>query len=251
MCGFAVCSASAGHPIAAPRSYGLGGASYRAGKAVASHSWRRSWLSSWAAQPPIHVPASNRPVRIVALGDLLDRRLRVAGASGISGKARNARSRPRGMRSRSSTPACPAIPLRGGLARLDWSVPEGTDAVIVELGANDMLLGVHPAVTRNALAEIIRRLRDRNILILLAGMRAALISACAYVGEFERHIFRSRSAERRAFLPFLPRRVAAKARFNLSGWRFIATSAGIDAIARPHPARCGRAYRARAGEGAI
>ena len=39
----------------------------------------------------------------------------------------------------------------GGLARLDWSVPEGTDAVILELGANDMLRGVDPKVTREAL----------------------------------------------------------------------------------------------------
>ena len=37
----------------------------------------------------------------------------------------------------------------GGLARLDWSVPEGTDAVILELGANDMLRGIKPEVTRD------------------------------------------------------------------------------------------------------
>ena len=37
----------------------------------------------------------------------------------------------------------------GGLARLDWSVPEGTDAVILELGANDMLRGIDPKVTRD------------------------------------------------------------------------------------------------------
>ncbi len=44
----------------------------------------------------------------------------------------------------------------GGLARLDWSVPHGTDAVILELGANDMLRGIDPKVTRAALDEIIR-----------------------------------------------------------------------------------------------
>ena len=36
----------------------------------------------------------------------------------------------------------------GGRDRLDWSVPEGTEAVIVELGANDALRGIDPKVTR-------------------------------------------------------------------------------------------------------
>jgi acyl-CoA thioesterase I len=60
-----------------------------------------------------------------------------------------------------------------GLARLDWSVPQGTDAVIIELGANDMLRGIATQVTRDALDTIVRRLRERHIAMLLCGMRAA------------------------------------------------------------------------------
>jgi acyl-CoA thioesterase-1 len=60
-----------------------------------------------------------------------------------------------------------------GLARLSWSVPEGTDAVIVELGANDMLRGLNPAVTREKLDAILQRLVQRHIAILLCGMRSA------------------------------------------------------------------------------
>lgn len=60
-----------------------------------------------------------------------------------------------------------------GLARLDWSIREGTDAVIVELGANDMLRGLNPAATRTALTQIVQRLKGRGITVLLAGMRAA------------------------------------------------------------------------------
>jgi acyl-CoA thioesterase I len=60
----------------------------------------------------------------------------------------------------------------GGLARLDWSVPDGTDAVILELGANDMLRAVDPKVTRDALTEIVRRLKARGIEVLLCGMLA-------------------------------------------------------------------------------
>ena len=58
----------------------------------------------------------------------------------------------------------------GGLGRLDWSVPEGTEAVIVELGANDALRGIDPTVTKTALDSILQKLKERHIAVLLAGM---------------------------------------------------------------------------------
>ena len=61
---------------------------------------------------------------------------------------------------------------RGGLERLDWSVPEGTDAVILELGANDALRGIEPAATRANLESIVEQLVARDIAVLLAGMQA-------------------------------------------------------------------------------
>ncbi len=60
-----------------------------------------------------------------------------------------------------------------GLERVDWSVADGTDLVIVELGANDMLRGIDPAITRKALDAIVARLRERKMDVLLAGMYAA------------------------------------------------------------------------------
>ena len=73
-----------------------------------------------------------------------------------------------------------------GLARLDWSVPEGTDAVIVELGANDMLRGIDPQVTRDALDAILARLAQRHIAVMLCGMRAAPNLGGDYGRAFER-----------------------------------------------------------------
>jgi len=61
----------------------------------------------------------------------------------------------------------------GGLSRLDWSVPDGTQLVILELGANDMLRGIEPQLTRQNLDTMITRLRRKNISVLLAGMLAA------------------------------------------------------------------------------
>ena len=60
-----------------------------------------------------------------------------------------------------------------GLARLDWSVPDGTDLVILGLGANDMLRGVDPDVPRRNLTEMIERLEARDIDVILMGMYAA------------------------------------------------------------------------------
>jgi acyl-CoA thioesterase-1 len=60
----------------------------------------------------------------------------------------------------------------GGLARLDWAVGPEADAVIVELGANDALRAIDPELTRKNLAEIVSRLKDRGLPVLLAGMLA-------------------------------------------------------------------------------
>jgi len=61
----------------------------------------------------------------------------------------------------------------GGLERLEWAVPPGTDAVIVELGANDMLRGEKPEATKAALAAILDKARAAHLPTLLAGVRAA------------------------------------------------------------------------------
>jgi acyl-CoA thioesterase-1 len=61
----------------------------------------------------------------------------------------------------------------GGLARLDWSVPDGTDLVLLELGANDMLRGIAPKATEKNLDSMLARLKERKVQVLLIGMMAA------------------------------------------------------------------------------
>lgn len=60
----------------------------------------------------------------------------------------------------------------GGLARAEWSVPDGTDGVILELGANDALRGVSPDETEKNLDQIISGFKKRNIPVLLVGIMA-------------------------------------------------------------------------------
>ncbi|MBS9722310.1 arylesterase [Tianweitania sp. BSSL-BM11] len=60
-----------------------------------------------------------------------------------------------------------------GLSRIDWSVPDGTNLVVLELGANDMLRGLPPEQTRKNLDTMLKRLSDRGIPVVLVGMMAA------------------------------------------------------------------------------
>jgi acyl-CoA thioesterase-1 len=73
----------------------------------------------------------------------------------------------------------------GGLARLDWSVPDGTQLVILELGANDMLRGVSPDITQKNLDDMLAKLKQRKIAVLLAGMRAAPNLGADYQNAFD------------------------------------------------------------------
>ena len=63
-------------------------------------------------------------------------------------------------------------------------MPEGTQAVIVELGANDALRGVDPKVTRSALTDILTRLKARKIAVLLCGMYAPPNYGADYSARF-------------------------------------------------------------------
>ena len=98
----------------------------------------------------------------------------------------------------------------GGLSRLDWSVPDGTDLVILGLGANDMLRGVAPEITGKNLGEMIVRLKDRGIDVLLAGMRAAPNLGKTYAGAFDSIYPRLAEEHDLALYPFLLDGVAAQ-----------------------------------------
>lgn len=72
-----------------------------------------------------------------------------------------------------------------GLERLDWSIAEGVDAVILELGANDALRGIDPKITEAALDGILARLKARRIAVLLAGMYAPRNNGAPFVAAFD------------------------------------------------------------------
>jgi acyl-CoA thioesterase-1 len=60
----------------------------------------------------------------------------------------------------------------GGLARLEWSLADGGDALIVALGGNDLLRGLDPAASRANLRGILEGAQAKGLPVLLSGMQA-------------------------------------------------------------------------------
>jgi acyl-CoA thioesterase-1 len=172
--------------------------------------------------------AADRPVRIVALGDSLTAGLGLPANAVFPVRLEKA-LRAKGLAVEVINAGVSGDTASGGLARLDWSVPDGTDAVILELGANDMLTGVDPKVTRKALAEIVRRLSERRIAILLAGMRAAPNLGERYGREFEAIYSDLATANDLLLYPFFLDGVAAQSKLNQHDG-IHPSAAGVDII---------------------
>jgi acyl-CoA thioesterase-1 len=127
--------------------------------------------------------AADGPVRIVALGDSLTAGLGLPAAAAFPMRLQKALT-DKGLAVEISNAGVSGDTMSGGLARLDWSVPEGTQAVILELGANDLLRGLDPQLTRKALEEILQRLEARHIDVLVCGMLAAPNLGADYAKAF-------------------------------------------------------------------
>jgi acyl-CoA thioesterase I len=95
--------------------------------------------------------AAERTVRIVVLGDSLVAGYGLPANAAFPVKLEKALEA-KGLAVEIVNAGVSGDTASGGLARLDWSVPNGTDAVILELGSNDMLRGIDPKITRKALS---------------------------------------------------------------------------------------------------
>ena len=102
----------------------------------------------------------------------------------------------------------------GGLQRLDWALANGADFVLLELGANDALRGIDPAVTRKNLDAIITKIRQKNIPVFLTGMRAPPNMGPDYKKEFDQIFPDLAKKYDLTFYPFFLEGVAAMAKFN-------------------------------------
>jgi acyl-CoA thioesterase I len=126
-----------------------------------------------AATASAQTPAVSvaKPVKMVVLGDSLSAGLGLSASAAFPERLQKA-LKSKGIEVEMVNAGVSGDTSSGGRDRLDWSVPAGTEAVIVELGANDALRGIDPSVTRAALTDILTRLKARGIAVLLCGMVA-------------------------------------------------------------------------------
>jgi acyl-CoA thioesterase-1 len=165
-------------PSKRARSYGW----HRAAVQIVAAALCSLGLSAGTAAP---AASAGTPITIVALGDSLTAGYGLPDKDGFVPQLQAALTA-NGLAATIQNAGVSGDTASDGLARLDWSVPQGTDAVIVELGANDMLRGIKPEVTRTALDAIVSRLTERHIAVLLCGMRAAPNLGTDYGQAFER-----------------------------------------------------------------
>ena len=134
--------------------------------------------------PLTEAQAQGGPIRLVALGDSLSAGYGLPQEAAFPTVLERA-LKARGRKVEITNAGVSGDTSSGGLDRLDWSVPDGTHGVILELGANDMLRGLDPALTRRNIEAIVTRLKARNIPVMLAGMYASRNLGPDYVQKFD------------------------------------------------------------------
>jgi acyl-CoA thioesterase-1 len=171
---------------------------------------------------------ADKPVRVVVLGDSLTAGFGLPVEDAFPAKLSRALST-KGIAVSITNAGVSGDTASGGLSRLEWSIPDGTDAVVLELGANDALRGVDPKVTKAALDAILRKLADRRIVVLLAGMQAPRNLGLDYTREFDGIYPALASTHPVVFYPFFLDGVAADPKLNQADGLH-PNAAGVDII---------------------
>jgi acyl-CoA thioesterase I len=127
--------------------------------------------------------AAARTLRLVALGDSLTAGLGLAPGKAFPDRL-EAALRAKGWDVKVINAGVSGDTAADGLARYEWAVPPDADALIIELGANDMLRGLKPEATKATLAAILDKARAAHLPTLLAGMRAAPNLGPEYADQF-------------------------------------------------------------------
>lgn len=158
--------------------------------------------------------AEARTIRLVAFGDSLSAGYQL-GAGDAFPAVLEAALKARGHDVTVENAGVSGDTATAGRDRLDWSIAEGTDAVILELGANDALRGINPGITEAALDEIIAKLKARGIAVLIAGMYAPRNNGEAFTTAFDAIYPRLAARHGVPLYPFFLEGIQGQAALNL------------------------------------
>jgi acyl-CoA thioesterase-1 len=179
--------------------------------------------TAWAQTPA-------KPIKMVVLGDSLSAGLGLPASAAFPARLQKA-LKSKGIEVDMINAGVSGDTTSGGRDRLDWSVPEGTEAVILELGANDALRGVDPKVTRSALTDILTRLKARGIAVLLCGMYAPPNYGSDYAARFNAIYPELAKSFGVPLYPFFLEGVATEAKLNQADGLH-PTAEGVDTIVK-------------------
>jgi acyl-CoA thioesterase-1 len=171
-----------------------------------------------------------KPVKMVVLGDSLSAGLGLVQSAAFPARLQKA-LKAKGIEVDMINAGVSGDTTSGGRDRLDWSVPEGTEAVILELGANDALRGIDPKVTRAALTDILTRLQARKVAVLLCGMVAPPNYGADYSARFNAIYPDLAKTFAVPLYPFFLEGVATDAKLN-QGDGLHPTAEGVDLIVK-------------------
>jgi len=171
-----------------------------------------------------------KPIKMVVLGDSLSAGLGLSASSAFPARLQKSLAT-KGIVVDMINAGVSGDTTSGGRDRLDWSVPEGTEALILELGANDALRGINPAVTRAALTDILTRLKARKIAVLLCGMVAPPNYGSDYSARFNAIYPELAKSFGVPLYPFFLEGVATEARLNQPDGLH-PTAEGVDVIVK-------------------
>jgi acyl-CoA thioesterase I len=180
------------------------------------------------AQTPAAAP--DKLVKMVVLGDSLSAGLGLPASAAFPARLQKALVS-KGIKVDMINAGVSGDTASGGRDRLEWSIPEGTDAVILELGANDALRGIDPAVTRAALTDILTQLKARKIAVLMCGMLAPPNYGPEYAARFNAIYPELSKSFGVPLYPFFLEGVAAEAKLNQPDGLH-PTAEGIDVIVK-------------------
>jgi acyl-CoA thioesterase-1 len=184
--------------------------------------------SSAFAQAP--AAGAGKPIKMVVLGDSLSAGLGLSASAAFPARLKES-LKIKGIDVDMINAGVSGDTSSGGRDRLDWSIPEGTDAVILELGANDALRGTDPKVTRAALTDILARLKARKVAVLLCGMLAPPNYGSDYSARFNAIYPDLAKSFGVPLYPFFLEGVAADARLNQADGLH-PTAEGVDVIVK-------------------
>lgn len=158
-------------------------------------------------------PAQARPLQILALGTSLTQGYGLPPGTQFAVQLQQALKK-QGIDADVINAGVSGDTSAGGLSRLDWSLASHPDAVILELGSNDMLRGIPPSETEKNLRAILTKLKQDHVPVLFTGMEAQRNLGAEYVNQFDSIYPRLAKEFHVIFYPFFLDGVALNPKLN-------------------------------------